>query len=196
MARIPFRRVARNGMRFRITLLLCACGGGGGSSPPAARPAPSPRSAAGSAISRVVSCRPSSPAASGANVPGTAVRQRRGRAVCRRQPGQCRQPDRRLAAGPVVERRRERRARGVLVRWRPHVGDLDGRVFALQRRQCRQRRRLRARLRPVGRDRPRRHRLSVVDRIFRRGEYARVGECHRRQPIARRRTQLERARSR
>ncbi len=94
-----------------------------------------------------------------------ALRERRSRAVRRGQPAESVEPDRRLAAGPLVERRCQGESDRRVVRRRPHLDAGDGRVLALQRRQRRQRRRFRARVRSVGRYRGRWHRLPDRNRV-------------------------------
>ena len=102
---------------------------------------------------------PFAPGCEGSAGPRHALRERRSRAVRRGQPAESVESDRRLAAGPLVGRRRQGIADRHVVRRRAHLDALDGRVLALHRRQRGQRRRFRARVRSVGRDRCRRHRL-------------------------------------
>ena len=124
------------------------------------------------------------------------VRERRSRADGRRQSDQPVEPRRRLAAGPLVERRRARIAGRLFVRRRPHVGALGGDVLALRRRQCSQRRQLRARQRPMGHVRARWHRVLDFAVVQRPGKPARLVQRRPGRALDRRRQDVERCRRR
>ena len=121
-----------------------------------------------------------------------AVPERRSGADARHRPDQSGQPDRRLAAGPLVGRRIARLADRILVRRRPHVGAHRGNVLALRRRQRGQWRRLRSRQRPVGHLCARRDGLPDLAVVQRRGKPAGLVQRHPRQPLRRPRPDMER----
>ena len=61
-----------------------------------------------------------------------ALREQRGRALAGDQPDESAEPDRRLSAGPLVERRGARQRDPLLVRWRPHLGTAARPLFTMR----------------------------------------------------------------
>ena len=147
--------------------------------------------AAGSAISRVVSfaLRRGLRGRARHRAPCTPIRSR---AVCRGQSRQRRQS--RSASGSRTDGRtaaREEMLAAVVVRRRPHVGDLDGGVLALHRRQhCGNGGDYERATDPWVAIGPDGIAYQIGHRLLRRRQCARIRERHPRQPIARRRAQL------
>ena len=120
---------------------------------------------------------------------GHELRQQRSRAVRRGEPDESEQHRRGLPAGPLVERRRARPRRVHEPRRRDDLDRVVGPLQHLLRRNGRERRRLRPRVRSLGDVRPERRRLPDQPLCERRRD--RLGGA--RQQVDRRRRHLERA---
>ena len=120
-----------------------------------------------------------------------ALRRFRGRALCGDQPARPEPPDRRLAAGPLEQRRRPRQRYWRLVRRWTHLVARRRPVHGLRRRQRRQRRRLGSRERPVGDLRSGRHRPPGRAGADRQSFAAGFEERHRGEPLDRRGAHVE-----
>ncbi len=174
-------------------LLLTACGGGGGGGGTAAPGPDPPARRSGSARSAIPGVLPLAVHARlrGHAGDGHALHQRRGGAVARDQSPRREQSGRRLAAGSLVEWRRQGPGDGSVVRRRPHLDAADARIHALRGRKRGQRRRLRARFRSVGVHFTRRHRLPERAFLQRAGIGAGLVQRGPRQPLDRRRQDVE-----